>query len=68
MPQFTLLAMSALVVAGCGGTSAARWNDRGNEAFDKHQYTVAQDSYQQALAAQPAHAQTLYNLGDAQNA
>lgn len=64
--RLALLATSALTVAACGSATAARWNGRGNDAFDKQEYATAQIAYEQALAAQPARAQTLYNLGNTQ--
>jgi tetratricopeptide (TPR) repeat protein len=64
--RVALLATGALTVAACGSASAARWNSRGNDAFAKTEYADAQIAYEQAVAAQPARAQTLYNLGNTQ--
>ena len=64
--RIALLATTALTVAACGSVSAARWNGRGNVAFDKQQFDTAQIAYEQAVAAQPARAQALYNLGNTQ--
>ena len=66
LARIALLATTALTVAACGSVSAARWNGRGNVAFDKQQFDTAQIAYEQAVAAQPARAQALYNLGNTQ--
>lgn len=57
------LAAVALLLAACGG-KAASLTQQGNERFTAQDYEGARVAYEQAYAARPDLAQTLYNLGN----
>ncbi len=53
---------AAMLLAGCG-SSVARYNNRGNEAFAQGDYVAALDEYRQAQQEDPDVSAPYYNYG-----
>ena len=58
-----LLMVATLLLAACG-SSAGRYNNRGNAEFEEGDYTAALDNYREAQNEDPDAAEPYYNSGN----
>jgi tetratricopeptide (TPR) repeat protein len=58
-----LLVLSVLLPAGCGSSSAAEHNERGDSLVEEQRYEEAIDEYSKAIEIEPNLASTYLNRG-----